>query len=88
MIFLCREKTTGVYVLVKKGESDKKTINRASADWRSTFAVKYIKHVISFAHGMEEAPIYLSQRLERKKRTVTKTWPFYSMNLHITKFII
>ena len=41
----------GVTVLIKKGESDKKTINRASADWKSTFAVKHLKQVVSFARG-------------------------------------
>ena len=41
----------GVTVIIKKGESDKKTINRASADWKSTYAVKHLKQVITLACG-------------------------------------
>ncbi|MBQ8956890.1 MAG: hypothetical protein IJ057_00075 [Bacteroidales bacterium] len=49
----------GITVLIRKGESDKKTINRASADWKSTFAVKHLKQVISLAHGIKDAPVYV-----------------------------
>jgi hypothetical protein len=58
----------GVIILVKKGESDKKTTNRASADWKSTFAVKYLKRVISQAHGLEDAPIYVEPEEGTQKK--------------------
>ena len=58
----------GVIVLVKKGESDKKTINRASADWKSTFAVKHLKQVISYAHGKEDAPVYVEPKAGTQKK--------------------
>ena len=58
----------GVTILVKKGESDKKTINRASADWKSTFAVKHLKQVIASAHGKEDAPVYVEPKLGTQKK--------------------
>ena len=58
----------GVIVLVKKGESDKKTINRASADWKSTFAVKHLKEVISLARGKEDTPVYLEPKGGTQKK--------------------
>ena len=58
----------GVNVIVKKGESDKKTINRASADWKSTFAVKHLKQVIISAHGKENAPVYVEPKTGTQKK--------------------
>lgn len=58
----------GVTILIKKGESDKKTINRASADWKSTFAVKHLKQVITSAHGKEDAPVYVEPKDGTKKK--------------------
>ena len=58
----------GVTVLVKKGESDKKTINRVSADWKSTFAEKHLKQVLSFAHGKEDDPVYMEPKEGTQKK--------------------
>ena len=58
----------GVTILVKKGESDKKTINRASADWKSTFAVKHLKQVITSAQGKEDAPVYVEPKKGTQKK--------------------
>lgn len=58
----------GVTVIVKKGESDKKTINRASADWRSTFAVKHLKQVIKNAQGEKDAPVYVEPKTGTQKK--------------------
>ena len=58
----------GVNVIVKKGESDKKTINRASADWKSTFAVKHLKQVITSAHGKEDTPVYVEPKTGTQKK--------------------
>ena len=58
----------GVTVLIKKGESDKKTINRASADWKSTFAVKHLKQVVSFARGKEGDPVYVKPKTGTQKK--------------------
>ena len=58
----------GVTVLVKKGESDKKTINRASADWKSTFAVKHLKQIVSLAHGTIDAPVYVEPKDGTQKK--------------------
>lgn len=58
----------GVRVLIKAGESDKKTINRASADWRSTFAVKHLSQVITLAHGLEDCPVYFTPKNGTQKK--------------------
>ena len=58
----------GVNVIVKKGESDKKTINRASADWKSTFAVKHLKQVITLAHGIKDTPVYVEPKTGTQKK--------------------
>ena len=58
----------GVTVLIKKGESDKKTINRASADWKSTYAVKHLKQVITLACGKEDAPVYVEAKTGTQKK--------------------
>ena len=61
----------GVTVIIKKGESDKKTINRASADWKSTYAVKHLKQVITFACGKKDAPVVCgSQDRNAKEKRV------------------
>ena len=58
----------GVTVIIKKGESDKKTINRASADWKSTYAVKHLKQVITLACGKEDAPVYVEAKTGTQKK--------------------
>ena len=58
----------GVTVIIKKGESDKKTINRASADWKSTYAVKHLKQVITFACGKKDAPVYVEAKTGTQKK--------------------
>ena len=58
----------GVTVFIKKGESDKKTINRASADWKSTYAVKHLKQVVSYARGKDDAPVYVKPKTGTQKK--------------------
>ena len=58
----------GVTVIIKKGESDKKTINRASADWKSTYAVKHLKQVITLACGKKDAPVYVEAKTGTQKK--------------------
>ena len=58
----------GVTVFIKKGESDKKTINRASADWKSTYAVKHLKQVVSYASGKDDAPVYVKPKTGTQKK--------------------
>lgn len=36
----------GVDIYIVENESDKKTINTASKNWQSTFAVKYLEDVV------------------------------------------
>ena len=58
----------GVNVYIVENESDKKTINTASRNWQSTFAIQYLKEVVSTACGEENQPIY--EKI--KKGTQTK----------------
>ena len=48
----------GVNVYIKQGESDKKTINGASANWKSTWAVKHLIEIIESAQGIDGNPVY------------------------------
>ena len=48
----------GVDVYIKQGESDKKTINGASSNWKSTWAVRHLIEIITYAHGIEGKPVY------------------------------
>ena len=48
----------GVNVHIKQGESDKKTINGASANWKSTWAVMHLIEIITSAHGIDGNPVY------------------------------
>ncbi len=78
----------GVTVIIKKGESDKKTINRASADWKSTYAVKHLKQVVTFACGKEDAPVYVGAKAGTQKKNGSRIWPFYFMNLSTPRWSI
>lgn len=48
----------GVNVYIVENESDKKTINSASRNWQSTYAVKYLEKIVRYAVGEEDKPIY------------------------------
>lgn len=48
----------GVDIYIVENESDKKTINTASKNWQSTFAVKYLEDVVKEAVGDKNKPVY------------------------------
>ena len=48
----------GVDIYIVENESDKKTINTASKNWQSTFAVQYLEDVVKNAVGDENKPVY------------------------------
>ena len=58
----------GVYVYIVEKESDKKTINAASHNWQSTYAVKHLYKVISKAGCDENTMVFFAP----KKGTQTK----------------
>ena len=83
----------GVIILVKKGESDKKTINRASADWKSTYAVKYLNQVITSAQGKEEEPVYTLPKEGTQKKNGYKNmailyYTFKNENIDYLNFTV
>ena len=49
----------GVDVYIAENESDKKTINSASKNWQSTYAVKYLYDIVINAVGDENQPVYV-----------------------------
>ena len=51
-------KFLGVDVFIVEKESDKKTIYAASKNWQSTFAVKHLEEVITYASKLGDGPIY------------------------------
>ena len=48
----------GVNIYIVENESDKKTINAASKNWQSTFAVKHLEKIVMSACGEENKPVY------------------------------
>ena len=58
----------GVDVFIIQNESDKKTINAASRNWQSTYAVKHLETIVAKASGDEKLPVYE----KTKKGTQTK----------------
>ena len=50
----------GVNVYIVENESDKKTINAASKNWQSTYAVKHLYDIVINASGNENQPVYVS----------------------------
>jgi len=50
----------GVEVYIAENESDKKTINTASKNWQSTYAVKHLYHIVTNAIGDAKQPIYVN----------------------------
>ena len=58
----------GVNIYIVENESNKKTINTASMNWQSTYALQHLEEVVHKACGDENLPIYE----EVKKGTQTK----------------
>ena len=58
----------GVNIYIVENESNKKTINTASMNWQSTYAVKYLENIVKNACGDENLPVYV----KAKKGTQTK----------------
>ena len=48
----------GVYVYIIEKESDKKTINTASKNWQSTYAVKHLYNVVKYANCDDKSVIF------------------------------
>ena len=58
----------GVDVYIVEKESDKKTINAASKNWQSTYAVQYLEDIVREAFCDENTPVFFTP----KKGTQTK----------------
>ena len=52
----------GVDVFIIKNESDKKTINAASRNWQSTYAVKHLYDVVKNASCEENAIVFFTPK--------------------------
>lgn len=61
----------GVNIYIVENESNKKTINTASMNWQSTYALQHLEEVVHKACGDENLPIYE----EVKKPTVSSKYP-------------
>ncbi|MBQ3845314.1 MAG: hypothetical protein II817_10110 [Bacteroidales bacterium] len=48
----------GVNVYIVENESNKKTINTASMNWQSTYAVKHLIEIVTNAYGDESQAVY------------------------------
>lgn len=52
----------GVDIYIIEKESDKKTINAASRNWQSTYAVKHLYDIVRFANCDENTPIFFKPK--------------------------
>lgn len=55
-------KYLGVDVFIIQNESDKKTINAASKNWQSTYAVKYLNDIVKNASCEDNAIVFFSPK--------------------------
>ena len=69
----------GVDVYIVENESDKKTINTASKNWQSTYAVRHLQEIVSNACGVENMPVYEMIKKGTQSKNGYKIWPFYIM---------
>ena len=58
----------GVNIFIVENESNKKTVNTASMNWQSTYAIQHLEEVVKNACGDESQPVYE----KAKKGTQTK----------------
>ncbi len=52
----------GVYVYIVEKESDKKTINTASKNWQSTYAVKHLEKIVKEANCDENTTVFFTPK--------------------------
>ena len=63
-----RNKFLNADIFIVKNESDKKTAREALHNWKSTYAVKYLKRVVEEAKPMEGLPMFVSRKEGEQKR--------------------
>ena len=56
----------GVDVFIVENESDKKTINTASKNWQSTYAVKHLEEIVKTLLATRTSPFMRKPRKELK----------------------
>lgn len=52
----------GVYVYIVEKESDKKTINAASKNWQSTYAVKHLEGIVRSARCDDNSTVFFTPK--------------------------
>lgn len=52
----------GVNVYIVEKESDKKTINAASRNWQSTYAVKHLEEIVKAANCDEDSTVFFTPK--------------------------
>ena len=62
----------GVFIYIVENESNKKTINTASRNWQSTYAVKHLEEIVKNACGDENLPVYVKAKKGTKTKNVYK----------------
>ena len=63
-----RNKFLNADIFIVKNESDKKTAREALHNWKSTYAVKYLKRVVEEAKPMDGLPMFVSRKEGEQKR--------------------
>ena len=81
----------GVYVFIIEKESDKKTINTASKNWQSTFAVKHLYDVVKHANCDNQTTIFHKpkdgvQKKNRYKNIVILYYDFVNNKIPYLNF--
>lgn len=81
----------GVDVFIIQNESDKKTINAASRNWQSTYAVKHLYDVVRFANCDDNTTIFFkpkegTQTENRYKNIAVLYYDFVHSNVDYLNF--
>ncbi|MBO7073664.1 MAG: hypothetical protein J6W12_01960 [Bacteroidales bacterium] len=81
----------GVDVYIIEKESDKKTINAASRNWQSTYAVKHLNDVVRFANCDDNTTIFFkpkegTQTENRYKNIAVLYYDFINKNVDYLNF--
>ena len=81
----------GVNVCIIENESDKKTINTASKNWQSTYAVKHLYEIVKYAYCDDNSVVFFepkngTQKNNKYKNIAILYYDFVNPNISYLNF--
>ena len=81
----------GVNIYIVENESNKKTINTASMNWQSTYAVQHLKEIVTKACGDADKPVYEKTKMGTQSKNGYKNmailyYDFFDETNHYLNF--